>query len=67
MDKSNNLSESVIFPKGETAPEAFAKYFIGTEKPNDSKGYWSFGFSYYSMVCTHKDTLFVEGVTYCRV
>lgn len=30
MEKLNNLSESVIFPRGEKTPEAFAKYFIGT-------------------------------------
>ena len=29
MDKSNNLSESVIFPKGEKLPEQFSKYFTG--------------------------------------
>jgi quercetin dioxygenase-like cupin family protein len=30
MVNENNLSESVIFPKGERAPEAFARYFSGT-------------------------------------
>ena len=30
MDKSNNLSESVIFPKGDKIPEQFSKYFTGT-------------------------------------
>lgn len=29
MDKSNNLSESVIFPQGEKLPEQFSKYFTG--------------------------------------
>ena len=29
MDKSNNLSESVIFPKGEKLSEQFSKYFTG--------------------------------------
>ena len=29
MDKLNNLSESVIFPKGEKLPEHFSKYFTG--------------------------------------
>ena len=29
MGNSNNLSESVIFPKGEKLPERFSKYFTG--------------------------------------
>jgi quercetin dioxygenase-like cupin family protein len=29
MVKSNNLNESVIFPKGEKLPEQFSKYFTG--------------------------------------
>ena len=29
MDKSNDLSQSVIFPKGEKLPEQFSKYFTG--------------------------------------
>ena len=30
MAKSNNLSENIIFPKGEKLPEEFSKYFTGT-------------------------------------
>ncbi|HWQ49188.1 MAG TPA: cupin domain-containing protein [Methanosarcina sp.] len=29
MDKSNDLNESVIFPKGEKLPEQVSKYFTG--------------------------------------
>jgi quercetin dioxygenase-like cupin family protein len=34
VDKSNNLNESVIFPRGEKAPEFVAKYFMGTSYVN---------------------------------
>lgn len=34
MEKTNRLSESVIFPRGDKAPEAVAKYFIGTNYLN---------------------------------
>ncbi|MBP2653452.1 MAG: Transcriptional regulator [Firmicutes bacterium] len=34
MDNAKNISESVIFPRGEKTPEAFAKYFIGTSYLN---------------------------------
>jgi quercetin dioxygenase-like cupin family protein len=34
MDKTNSLSESVIFPRGEKALEVVAKYFIGTNYLN---------------------------------
>lgn len=34
MDKSRNLSESIIFPRGEKTPEQFSKNFIGTSYLN---------------------------------
>ena len=62
MEKSKNLSEGVIFPKGEKIPKEFSKYFTGNVWLNMSENGKSRFKSYIPLIMDEREKL-LEGVS----